>query len=62
MTEQKGPDYFVEAAAEISKRMNDVKFTMYGSGDMTTDVQRLLQDKFDTGMLAYPLTNRVNTP
>ena len=62
MTEQKGPDYFVEAAAEISKRMNDVKFTMYGSGDMTTDVQRLLQDKFDTGMLAVPSTNASHTP
>jgi glycosyltransferase involved in cell wall biosynthesis len=34
ITFQKGPDYFIEAAAEVLKRMPDVTFIMAGSGDM----------------------------
>jgi glycosyltransferase involved in cell wall biosynthesis len=34
VTYQKGPDYFVEAAAKVLKRMDNVRFVMAGSGDM----------------------------
>ncbi|MBN1547403.1 MAG: glycosyltransferase family 4 protein [Syntrophaceae bacterium] len=34
ITFQKGPEYFVEAAAEVLKRLPEVKFIMAGSGDM----------------------------
>ena len=36
ITFQKGPDYFIEAAAEVLKRLPDVTFFMAGSGDMMT--------------------------
>lgn len=35
ITFQKGPEYFVEAAARVLKVRKDVKFVMAGSGDMT---------------------------
>ena len=34
ITFQKGPDYFVEAAAKVLKRVPNVRFVMAGSGDM----------------------------
>ncbi len=34
ITFQKGPDYFVEAAAKVLARNNNVRFVMAGSGDM----------------------------
>lgn len=34
VTLQKGPDYFVKAASEVVKHMDNVKFVMAGSGDM----------------------------
>ncbi len=34
VTFQKGPDYFIEAAALIRKQQPDVRFVMAGSGDM----------------------------
>lgn len=34
ITFQKGPDYFVEAAAKVLKALPDVKFVMAGAGDM----------------------------
>jgi len=34
ITLQKGPEYFVEAAYEVLKRDNNVRFVMAGSGDM----------------------------
>lgn len=34
ITFQKGPDYFVEAAAKVLKELPDVTFVMAGSGDM----------------------------
>lgn len=36
VTFQKGPDYFVEAAAKVLKLYPDVRFVMAGSGDMLT--------------------------
>lgn len=57
ITMQKGPEYFVEAAYEVLKRTEDVRFVMAGSGDMLEKmVERAAQlgisDKFHfTGFL-----------
>ena len=40
ITFQKGPDYFVEAAAKVLKRVPKVRFVMAGSGDMMNHVIR----------------------
>ena len=40
ITYQKGPDYFVEAAAKVLKRVPGVRFVMAGSGDMMNHVIR----------------------
>ena len=40
ITIQKGPDYFVEAAAKVLKRVPNVRFVMAGSGDMMNHVIR----------------------
>jgi glycosyltransferase involved in cell wall biosynthesis len=40
ITYQKGPDYFVEAAAKVLKRTPNVRFVMAGSGDMMEHVVR----------------------
>ena len=34
VTYQKGPEYFIEAAAKVLKRTDNVRFVMAGSGDM----------------------------
>ena len=34
ITYQKGPEYFIEAAAKVLKRTKNVRFVMAGSGDM----------------------------
>lgn len=57
ITYQKGPDYFVEAAAKVLKRTPHVRFVMAGSGDMMNHVIRRvaalgISDKFHfTGFL-----------
>ncbi|MFI3330554.1 MAG: glycosyltransferase family 4 protein [Rikenellaceae bacterium] len=40
ITFQKGPDYFVEAAAKVLERVPNVRFVMAGSGDMMNHVIR----------------------
>ena len=57
ITYQKGPEYFIDAAAKVLKRTKGVRFVMAGSGDMMTrairQVARLgISDKFHfTGFL-----------
>ncbi len=57
ITMQKGPEYFVEAANKVLKKMNNVRFVMAGSGDMMNKiilrVARLgISNRFDfTGFL-----------
>ena len=34
ITQQKGPDYFIEAARKVLNQKNDVRFVMAGAGDM----------------------------
>ncbi len=38
ITKQKGPEYFVKAAALVLKKMKDVRFVMAGSGDMMNEM------------------------
>ena len=40
ITFQKGPEYFIEAAAKVLKRYNNVRFVMAGSGDMLNKMIR----------------------
>ena len=57
ITFQKGPEYFIEAAAKVLKRWDNVRFVMAGSGDMMNrsirQVARLgISDRFHfTGFL-----------
>jgi glycosyltransferase involved in cell wall biosynthesis len=51
ITMQKGPEYFVEAAAKVLKKTDNVRFVMAGSGDMMNQMirlaaQRKISDKF----------------
>ena len=41
ITMQKGPEYFVEAAAKVLKKTKNVRFVMAGSGDMMDAMIRL---------------------
>jgi glycosyltransferase involved in cell wall biosynthesis len=38
---QKGPEYFVEAAAKVLKKTDNVRFVMAGNGDMMNQMIRL---------------------
>lgn len=57
ITMQKGPEYFVEAAAKVLQKDKNVRFVMAGSGDMMDDMiklaaKRKIADKFHfTGFL-----------
>ena len=51
ITMQKGPEYFVEAAAQVLKKTKNIRFCMAGSGDMMNDMiklaaQRGISDRF----------------
>jgi len=52
ITMQKGPEYFVEAAAKVLEKTDGVRFVMAGSGDMMAKMidlvaQRGIADKFN---------------
>lgn len=42
ITMQKGPEYFIEAAAKVLKRTKNVRFVMAGNGDMMNQMIRLV--------------------
>ncbi len=42
ITYQKGPDYFIEAAAKVLERSSNVRFVMAGSGDMMEKMIKLV--------------------
>ena len=44
ITMQKGPEYFVEAAAKVLKKNNNVRFVMAGSGDKMDEMIKLVAD------------------
>lgn len=60
ITMQKGPEYFIEAANKVLKKMNNVRFVMAGSGDMMERMMRRaaklkITDRFHfTGFLRGP--------
>ncbi len=45
ITMQKGPEYFVEAAAKVLQKTHNVRFVMAGSGDMMEKMIRLAADR-----------------
>lgn len=45
ITMQKGPEYFVEAAAKVLDKSKNVRFVMAGSGDMMNDMISLVANK-----------------
>jgi glycosyltransferase involved in cell wall biosynthesis len=45
ITMQKGPEYYVEAAAKVLARSGDVRFIMAGSGDMMNEMIRLAAER-----------------
>ncbi|MDR3251625.1 MAG: glycosyltransferase [Tannerella sp.] len=45
ITMQKGPEYYVEAAAKVLSRSNNVRFIMAGSGDMMNKMIRLAAER-----------------
>ena len=65
VTYQKGPEYFVEAAAKVLSKRRDIRFVMAGSGDMLNRmVRRVAQlgisDRFHfTGFLKGAEVNRM---
>ncbi|MFI3266429.1 MAG: glycosyltransferase family 4 protein [Rikenellaceae bacterium] len=65
ITYQKGPDYFVEAAAKVLEKVDNVRFVMAGSGDMMNHVIRRvaklgIANKFHfTGFLRGEEVNRM---
>ena len=65
ITFQKGPEYFIEAAAKVLKRTKNVRFVMAGSGDMMNrairHVARLgISDRFHfTGFLRGEAVQRM---
>jgi glycosyltransferase involved in cell wall biosynthesis len=60
ITMQKGPEYFIEAANKVLKKMKNVRFVMAGSGDMMERMMRRaaalkISDRFHfTGFLKGP--------
>lgn len=45
ITMQKGPEYFVDAATQVLKKTDHIRFVMAGSGDMMNKMLRLVADR-----------------
>ena len=45
ITMQKGPEFFVDAATNVLKRTEHIRFVMAGSGDMMDQMIRLVADR-----------------
>ena len=54
ITYQKGPDYFVEAAAKVLQRVPDVRFVMAGSGDMMDKMIELAAERGIADRFHFP--------
>ena len=54
ITLQKGPEYFVEAAALVLQRMKNVRFVMAGNGDMMNDMILLAAQKGIADRFHFP--------
>ena len=51
---QKGPDYFVEAAAMVLHRTRNIRFVMAGSGDMMDQMIRLVAERGIADRFHFP--------
>ena len=54
ITMQKGPEYFVEAAALVLKRSRNIRFVMAGSGDMMNAMIRLAAERGIADRFHFP--------
>lgn len=54
ITHQKGPEYFVEAAAKVLQKIPEARFIMAGNGDMLPQVQRRVQELGLKGSFEFP--------
>ncbi|MCD8393791.1 MAG: glycosyltransferase family 4 protein [Bacteroidales bacterium] len=54
ITMQKGPEYFVEAAAKVLKNNHDVRFVMAGSGDMMDKMIALAAERGIADRFHFP--------
>ena len=54
ITMQKGPEYFVEAAAMVLHRTRNVRFVMAGSGDMMDQMIRLVAERGIADRFHFP--------
>ena len=54
ITMQKGPEYFVEAAALVLQRTHNVRFCMAGSGDMMNAMIRLAAERGIADRFHFP--------
>ena len=54
ITMQKGPEYFVEAAAQVLKKTRNIRFCMAGSGDMMNDMIRLVAQRGISDRFHFP--------
>ena len=51
---QKGPEYFVEAAAMVLRRTRNIRFVMAGSGDMMNAMIRLAAERGIADRFHFP--------
>ncbi len=54
ITMQKGPEYFVEAAAKVLEKVHNVRFVMAGSGDMMEKMIKLAAQKDISDRFHFP--------
>lgn len=54
ITMQKGPEYFVEAAAKVLQKVHNVRFVMAGSGDMMEKMINLAAQKDIADRFHFP--------
>ncbi len=54
ITMQKGPEYFVEAAAKVLQRTHNIRFCMAGSGDMMNAMIRLAAERGIADRFHFP--------
>ena len=54
ITMQKGPEYFVEAAAKVLKNNHNVRFVMAGSGDKMDEMIRLVAERGIADRFHFP--------
>ena len=54
ITMQKGPEYFVDAATQVLKKTDHIRFVMAGSGDMMNQMIRLVADRGIADKFHFP--------